>query len=224
MDNDYRQSFVDKIQYIVWDWNGTIIDDVHVCVDIMNELLTEHGLPTIGLKSYRRVFDFPVKEYYRKLGFNFEEVPFEVVGQEFINRYNTRLSGVSLQPGASELMEDLRSAGKMQILVSARNHDALIRDVRDFGLDRYFDEIIGLDNDLARGKKHLVEEFFRVKGIDPKQTLFIGDTVHDCDIAKQLGAHVFLVSNGHHSASRLLSCNNFVYANLVSLAEFLFNA
>jgi len=218
------RSFLDKINLIVWDWNGTIIDDVALCVDIINRLLEEHGLQRIGLKTYRRLFRFPVREYYKSLGFDFDKVSFDVVGQEFINRYNQNLDKITLQPGARELLEALKKAGKTQVLISARKQQQLLNDVDKFGLACYFDAITGLDDDFARGKEHLVKDFFDKHHIDPKKTLFIGDTEHDCQIAKALGAHYFMVSNGHNSASRLMKCTEFVYANLLSLADFLFNA
>ncbi len=221
---DWKSSFLDKINLIVWDWNGTLIDDVQLSLECMNVLLKKYGLKPIGLKTYRRIFRFPVKDYYKDLGFDFDKTPFEQVGQEFIRLYNTGFSKVTLQPGALEVLDRLQKAGKMQVLISARNQATLFNDVKSFGLENYFDKIIGLNDDLAHGKQELVEQFFEQNRINPKQTLFIGDTTHDCQIASSLGAHYFMVANGHHSAERLMLCTQFVYANLLTLADFLFNA
>ncbi len=221
---NYRRAFLDKIDYIIWDWNGTIINDVQICVDIMNQLLEQNHLPKIGLKTYRRVFTFPVKEYYKRLGFDFGKVSFDEIGAKFIQLYNRKFNEIDLQPGAKELLNQLKLQGKKQVLISARNHSSLLADVKHFGLERYFEQIIGLDDDLARGKEHLVEEFFVKNSIQPQKALFIGDTLHDCEIAKKLGAHYFMVSNGHQSAGELMLCTSFVYANLLSLGDFLFNA
>ena len=219
-----RRSFLEKITHIIWDWNGTIIDDVGLCVDIMNQLLKEHNLPAIGLKTYRNIFTFPVREYYARAGFDLEKISFEQAGQRFIDLYNQRVSEIQLQPGVRELLSRLQKAGKKQILISARREESLKKDAQRFGLGNFFDQIIGLDDDLARGKEHLVKDFFTHSGIEPQKALFIGDTEHDLDIAKALGAHYFMVSNGHNSAWRLMARTPFVYANLLSLADFLFNA
>jgi phosphoglycolate phosphatase len=165
-----------------------------------------------------------VRKYYQALGFDFNKVPFEKVGQEFIELYNKNLDKIKLQPGVEDLLKKLKQAEKVQVLISARKHSQLLKDVEKFGLLHYFDRIIGLDDDLARGKEHLVREYFEQQNIEPKKALFIGDTEHDCQIAKSLGAHIFTVANGHHSASRLMLCTQFVYANLQTLADFLFNA
>ncbi len=219
-----RKSFLEKINTIIWDWNGTIINDAPLCVDIMNTLLEKYKLPPIGLKTYRTLFNFPVKKYYEKLGFDFNKIPFEQVGQEFIDIYNQHRHEISLQPGAKQLLEKLHASGKKQILISARKHHSLLEDVKHFGLEKYFDHVIGINDDLAHGKAQLTEKFFKEQKINPEKTLFIGDTEHDIDIAQGLGAHFFTVSNGHNSAARLLMRTPFVYANLKTLEDFLFNA
>jgi len=218
-----RKNFLDKINYIIWDWNGTIINDVQLCVDIINQLLKEYNLAQIGLKTYRNIFTFPVKKYYKKLGFDLDSINFEKIGNKFIELYNKRRNEIELQPGAKNLLTILQKR-KKQILISARNYDSLVKDVQLFELKSYFDKIIGLNNDLAYGKWHIVKKFFEIEKIDPKLTLFIGDTVHDLEIAKKIGAHYLMVSNGHNSAWRLMTLTPFVYSNLISLSDFLLNA
>ena len=62
-----------KIKYIIWDWNGTLIDDAWLFVEIMNEELKERMLPQINIQDYRQHFTFPVKKYYERLGFDFQK-------------------------------------------------------------------------------------------------------------------------------------------------------
>jgi len=217
-------ALIDRIKYVVWDWNGTLLDDAALCTDIMNVLLRKYGLEEITLKSYRRVFDFPVKDYYSALGFDFDKIPFEVVGQEFIDIYNTERKNMRLHTGAEQLLEYFDQKGVKQAIISARNHHRLEEDLEFFGIKKYFDNIIGLDDDLARGKAHLTADF--VKGLNEQgytgdQLLFIGDTVHDCEIGKANKGHVLLVANGHHAPERLLMCSDFVFANLTNLKNFL---
>ena len=79
-----------KYKHIVWDWNGTLVDDTWLFVDIMNGVLKNRKLNGITLDDYRNVFDFPVQDYYQKLGFNFEDEPFESAGLDFIKIYDDR--------------------------------------------------------------------------------------------------------------------------------------
>ena len=66
-----------KYKHVIWDWNGTLVDDTWLFVDIMNGVLKDRNLQGITLDDYRNVFDFPVQDYYTKLGFNFSEEAFE---------------------------------------------------------------------------------------------------------------------------------------------------
>ena len=62
---------------IIWDWNGTLLDDVSICIDIMNEILGRRGLDKLTRKKYQQIFRFPVIDYYRQLGFDFKRDSFE---------------------------------------------------------------------------------------------------------------------------------------------------
>ena len=75
-----------KYSYVVWDWNGTLFEDMIACIETMNELLRQKGLKCIsGIDEYRRKFCFPVKKYYERLGFNLDIDPFENLAHTYIN-------------------------------------------------------------------------------------------------------------------------------------------
>jgi len=76
-----------QIRHILWDWNGTLLDDAQYGVGIMNKILKEKNLPLLDLKRYRDIFDFPVRRYYDRLGFDFNKDDFETVGMQFIDAY-----------------------------------------------------------------------------------------------------------------------------------------
>ena len=72
---------ISQIHHIIWDWNGTLINDAWLFVEIMNEELKDRKLPLITVKDYRKHFTFPVKKYYENLGFNFEKENNTTAGQ-----------------------------------------------------------------------------------------------------------------------------------------------
>ena len=74
------------IKHIIWDWNGTLFNDVEMSVSVMNSILKERKLPIMTVEYYRSIFTFPVVDYYKKLNLNFKEEPFEIVGKIFIDR------------------------------------------------------------------------------------------------------------------------------------------
>ena len=81
---------VNKRRHIIWDWNGTLINDIWLVVEIMNKMLKKRSLSEIDLKKYREIFDFPVIDYYAKLGFDFSKESFEELTVEFIGEYYAR--------------------------------------------------------------------------------------------------------------------------------------
>jgi phosphoglycolate phosphatase len=66
-----------QIEHIIWDWNGTILDDFQLCVEIINGMLIKRNMPTITKDEYSDIFDFPVKKYYKRIGFEFHKDSFE---------------------------------------------------------------------------------------------------------------------------------------------------
>lgn len=186
-----------RVERIIWDWNGTLLGDVDVCVECMNELLSEYALPAIEREYYRSIFCFPVQDYYAKLGFDFEKVPFEKCGLEFIEKYDRRQSAAGLTNGAEAALEAFRNAGFEQIVLSASEVNALNTQIQPFGISGYFTDILGIDNRLAAGKLGIAQRYFEQRGITAENSVLIGDTVHDADVAKALGAGCVLVANGH---------------------------
>ncbi|MEM9226864.1 MAG: HAD family hydrolase, partial [Verrucomicrobiota bacterium] len=77
-------------KHIIWDWNGTLIDDTWLCVEVINQIMALRKMPPVNIDSYRAEFGFPVIEYYHKLGFDLEHDPFEEISVEFISEYNRR--------------------------------------------------------------------------------------------------------------------------------------
>jgi len=210
---------ITRYTHIVWDWNGTLLDDVWLGVEIINQLLQERGKAPISRERYRAIFDFPVREYYRRAGFDFANETFENVGSRFIERYNRRVSDCHLQAGATGILRKNHRSGIRQTILSARESEGLRRDVQAFGIAEYIDEMIGLDHHYAHGKEDLAAGWLRTRGLSPSGMLLIGDTVHDFQVARQLGMDCILVSHGHQEEERLRKTGAAIYPSLAELAH-----
>lgn len=208
-----------KYDRIFWDWNGTLLNDVEVAIDSMNELLREYSLPPLcGEEQYKKVFCFPVSEYYKRLGFDFEKTPFEVTGIEFIVKYDERESRAKLSEGARETLERFRAAGFKQTILSASELNALKKQIAFRNVTEFFDDILGIDNRLAGGKAELAKQYFAERGIDPEKVVFIGDTSHDYEVACAVGCECILVACGHEDKSSLLRLTSKVADSLFQAA------
>ncbi len=194
---------ISKYKHIIWDWNGTLIDDVWLVVEIMNEILKKRNLSGIDLKKYREIFDFPVIDYYIKLGFDFSDESFEELTVEFISEYYTRFNECKLFDEVEEVLKKIRDRRISQSILSASKEDVLIEKIRYYGIEKYFCRIMGLKNHYAESKVERGEKWIAELNLNPQDVLLIGDTTNDYIVSKHIGSDCLLVANGHHSYERL---------------------
>lgn len=192
-----------EINTIIWDWNGTLLNDVEICIESINILLERRNHPFITRPKYMDIFTFPVKDYYIKAGFDFTSEPFDVIAIEFMDLYFKKLKYAPVFPEAYGVLKTLKENKFNQVMISAMEHDALIRSVKEKELYQYFDSIAGINDHFAGGKIENARNTVRKLNIDTEKTLLIGDTIHDYEVAKELGIQCVLISQGHQSAKRL---------------------
>ncbi|MBQ8207598.1 MAG: HAD family hydrolase [Clostridia bacterium] len=195
-----------KYTHILWDFNGTILDDVEAGIKSVNKLLSERGLPIIGsIADYHAVFGFPIIDYYRRLGFDFDKEPYEVIAPLWVEQYLINVKDSPIYDDVRSTAEVFRKMGLKQIILSATEIDMLKAQLSDLGLENTFDSILGLDNIHAESKVKLAEKW-RAENQNACP-LVIGDTVHDAEVAKAIGADCILVARGHQSRKTLEECN-----------------
>ncbi len=204
---------------IFWDWNGTLLDDVEICIEAMNKLLLRRKMPLLDEKRYKEVFTFPVKHYYNKLGFDFESEAFEIPALEFIDEYKQLLSRALLFEDAAEVLKKLSAMNFRQFIVSAMENNALNESVKSRQIANYFEHVIGISDDYAFGKLDLYHHILKQYNIDSAKALMIGDTLHDYEIAKALNIDVMLIGRGHQSKLRLGKTGLPVYDSFLSITK-----
>jgi phosphoglycolate phosphatase len=192
-----------KYKHIVWDWNGTLLDDSSLCVGILNEMLAARGMGPVTIEEYRRCFDFPVIDYYRKLGFDFERESYEAVAKEFIDAYDERRFTCRLQENAEAVVRKIAGTGMEQSILSAYQQPRLEEVVEHFGMRKYFKVLSGLSDDYAHSKVESGMRLPKRLGCRPQELLLIGDTTHDNEVATAMGADCILIVSGHQDRARL---------------------
>ena len=208
---------INKYKHIIWDWNGTLLDDVELCLDIINGILSRRNIKTLSLADYREIFTFPVKDYYEKAGIDFNVYPFEELGIEWIEEYERKKGECKLFNGAEDVLKLLSRNGSDQSLLSAYSHEQLVEIVSGFNLDSYFAHLSGLDHIYATSKVDLGKEL--IKKLNPQngRVLLIGDTIHDYEVSREIGADCLLIAAGHQNKKRLESCGVPVVENILDI-------
>ena len=191
------------LKHIIWDWNGTMLDDRWLTIAAINIVLARRNMAELTEDRYLQLFTFPVIEYYQRLGFDFDKEPFSVSGSEFINEYNARAFEPQLHDGIIDLIAELNENGVSHSILSASSQKILNKLAKHHNIDHYFIAVLGQDNHYAYGKIETGKMWINKLGIAPKNTLFIGDTEHDLEVANAIGSHCALLSWGHSSTERL---------------------
>lgn len=193
-----------ETETIVFDWNGTLLDDVDYCLSITNMMLEEFALPELTRKRYRDIFSFPVQGYYQQLGFDFSRHPFPELATRWMSSYTANVtSQADLFQQTEEMIADLKRRGYRLAILTAAIESDVHGLLAHHGIDDAFDEVYGLDHCEASSKVERGRQLYACMGLDASKTLLIGDTGHDFEVGQALGAPTLLLADGHQSYERL---------------------
>lgn len=206
-----------SFKHIVWDWNGTLLNDAEACTKSINLILEKRNLKTITVEDYRAQIQFPVIKMYENSGFDFSAESFDDLSEEYIENYLNLFDDIALHEDALDVLQGFKKQGLKQHIVSASGIDILRRQVELYNLNEFFTHILGQENNRGDSKVHLAHELLKYIDCNPKDVLFIGDTPHDYEVASKAGFDCRLVSNGHSSKERLEETGALVYSNLNEL-------
>lgn len=193
-------------RHIVWDWNGSLLDDAWLCVEILNEIRADCGMEAFSVQDYREIFDFPIRNFYATMGFDITDASFEALAANFITRYEARRTQANLRPYAREALLAFGECGIQQSLLSAYRQETLESVVLHWRLEPHFERMIGLEDHYAASKLENGIRWTQELDCPPERILFIGDTVHDFEVARACGADCVLIEGGHQSCPRLEAC------------------
>jgi phosphoglycolate phosphatase len=193
------------IRHVIWDWNGTLLDDVDHALHALNRVLEERGKPQLDRSDYRRRFGFPVRAFYGEIGFDLETEDFAALSERFMGHYNAVAAGAPARPDAIFTVRRLSEQGVLQSVVSAMEVTLLSSMLRARGLLDHLAHVRGLDHLQASSKVALgvdLMESLRAQGAVPDETLFVGDTLHDLETADAMGCRCVLYAHGHQAPER----------------------
>ncbi len=202
-------------KHIIWDWNGTLLDDTQLCIDVINGILKKRGKTPISEADYRENFTFPVIQFYDYLGFDTNETAFDVISREFIDSYQRRwFNECRLQIGTIDVLNQLSALGLTHSILSAAEQTSLEKGIKHFEIENHFMGFAGINNIYANGKIQRGRDWIKYLPFKPNEIVLIGDTIHDSEVAKHIETDCILVSQGHCSHKRLNQTKYSVTKNL----------
>lgn len=210
---------IDGIKHVIWDWNGTLFNDVDAALVSLNTMLGERGLTILDRLGYRRMFGFPVIDCYRGLGFEFStDAEWDAIANEFHAHYDRNAVSSELSAGVPDVLAQISGAGVAMSVLSAAESGKLNRQLEQCGIAGYFPYVFGHNDLYGSSKIELGRKLLAKLGCAPEEALLVGDTKHDYEVSADLGCQCALYLEGHQDADRLGSCG----CRLISsFAEFL---
>jgi len=211
---------ITNYKHIIWDWNGTLLDDVSECLAVLNELLRRRELPLLTEEQYRARFDFPVIDFYIGMGFDFEKESFDDIAHEYHAGYVRKVPECRLQPDARQVLRAFDEAGLSQSLLSAYQRERLKEAVTHFNLDVHFTKLIGMNDYYAHSKVENGMRWVNELFYEPGEILFVGDTCHDYEVAQAMGTDCILVTFGHQNRDQLSPCGVPLLDSLAEIQQY----
>ena len=191
-----------RYKYIIWDWNGTLLNDIGASLASVNDMLAMRGNPPINIVYYKECIGVPIIRFYEKV-FDMEKEDYSVIIKQYNEGYLYHLKDVGLTSGAVEALEYFRNSGAKQVIVSSSNNEQVCTNVEKYGISAWFDAVLGSGDFFAGSKIERAKAYLEKNNAQKGEILVIGDLEHDAEMADTLGADCILLTSGHEHPERL---------------------
>jgi phosphoglycolate phosphatase-like HAD superfamily hydrolase/ADP-ribose pyrophosphatase YjhB (NUDIX family) len=184
------------IRNIIFDWSGTLVDDLPAVWESTNHVLVNAGRPEMSLEQFRAEFCLPFTIFYDR---HVPHIALPQLEAWFHSRFRETQGSVCALPHAREFLEFCRARHVRTFLLSTVQPDyyALQSGVTDFG--QFIDKpYLGVWD-----KRKKIHEILTDNGLVPEETMFIGDMEHDIATAKHGGIHSCAVLTGYNTLDQL---------------------
>lgn len=191
------------MRHVIWDWNGTLVDDLEVVVAAVNASLVELGIDPITAEDYRNHYTRPIRMFYdRLLGRPTTDAEWSAIDDTFHTTYADTLDQILLTADAEDAIAAVAATGSTQSILSMWWHDHLVPEVSRHGLDRVMVRVDGNTRDAGETKERLLEIHIAKLGSSGSSVL-IGDALDDAHAAIAIGIPCVLYDGGTHHKAEL---------------------
>jgi phosphoglycolate phosphatase-like HAD superfamily hydrolase/ADP-ribose pyrophosphatase YjhB (NUDIX family) len=184
------------IRNIIFDWSGTLVDDLPAVLKASNFVLTQAGRPEMSLDEFRAEFSLPFTNFYDR---HTPHVPMAQLEDWFHTSFRQAQDSVCALPYAHDFLEFCRAQKLRTFLLSTVHHDHFMAQCRVTGFDAYLDKPY---TDVW-DKREKIHEILAENHLRADETLFIGDMQHDIETAHHGGVHSCAVLTGYNTLEQL---------------------
>lgn len=194
---------------MIWDWNGTLVDDLELVVGAVNLSLRDLGAEPIDADDYRTHYTRPVEVFYQRLlGRPVDEREWARIDTVFHQGYRDGVASLPLTVDARLAVDQAKSFGWSQSILSMWWHEELVPAVAAHGLDRDMIRVDGNrdaagESKLRNLRRHLRELAADLGPLDPDRVVLIGDALDDAEAARDVGIRCVVYDGGSHHRAAL---------------------
>lgn len=204
-----------KYTHIIWDWNGTLLNDIGASLASVNDMLALRGMPPIDIDFYRECIGVPIIKFYEKV-FDMENEDYSVIIKQYNEGYLRHLDACGLTDGTVEVLDYFADNGVKQAVVSSSNNEQLHMNAKKYGIFDRFEAVLGSADFYAGSKIERAVNYLKNSG-ENCRVLVVGDLEHDAEMAEELGADCVLLTSGHENRERLYAAKAKVISDLHEL-------
>ncbi len=181
---------------LIFDWSGTLVDDLGPVIEATNAVLAKYEIAALDRESFRRVFRLPYREFYAEL---LPNIPLEELEAHFRPAFDAALTPVTVLPHAREKLEWCSALGIRCFVLTSMDTLAFERQMDAFGLRQHFEATYSGVLD----KREIIHRILANHHLNPAETAFVGDMTHDVETARHGGISSIAVLTGYNHAEIL---------------------
>lgn len=209
------------MKILLWDWNGTLLNDAPIAWQAFNDTVAHYGASGVPFAQYQEIYQHPARRMYEAVGIDFAHVDMAKLSDVYHHFYTSAFNQAQLHHDTRDTLQLMAFQGRRQVILSALSHELLPSAVASHGIEHFFESINGSPDRHGDGKVSLGREVVRALEVDGGEVTVIGDSTHDAEVARALGANCILVARGLESAARLQRNGVPVLESFESLPELL---
>ncbi len=193
-----------RFRLVVFDWDGTLMDSTAVIAAAIQSACGDLGLPVPSDSAARFVIGLGLGDALRHVAPELEERRYPELSERYRHHFLQRDAEATLFPGAAELVRELHDRKLLLAIATGKSRRGLDRALGETALARYFHATRCADEGLAKPHPAMLLHLVRQTGVGAGDTLMVGDTTHDLDMARSAAVASVGVTHGAHSRERLL--------------------
>jgi phosphoglycolate phosphatase len=186
-------------QNLIFDWSGTLVDDMGPTLEATNAVFAMHGLAPMEREEFRRLFRLPYAEFYEE---HLPGVRLDELEHHFRRAFAESRVPVTVLPHAREKLDWCRQREIRCFVLTSMDRSTFEQQLDELSMRHYFEATYSGVLD----KREIIGEILTRHQLSKDQTAYLGDMTHDVITAKHGGVTSVALLTGYTHREGLEAC------------------